>query len=225
MLGIGIEPRERMHPACLAPGYIPLPEQAGCLRSQGFSEENKFIMNRSFILLAAIMMLSLPALAQLPADAVMLDKVKISEKQKSADLCPVYLEPSDPKLPTWEYQGITYRGSKPDAQEKFLKEPGKYAEASKKQRWINNFMDSMSTVWCPVTDQITPGGMLQWKRLGLTFESCCSFCDENAKEEDFQKGLEKLRERAESAYVVSGGKYTEGAKSPVEGAIKKSKTI
>ena len=53
------------------------------------------------------------ARAQLPADAVMLDKVKIPEKQKSVDLCPVYLEPSDPKLPTWEYKGVKYRGSKP----------------------------------------------------------------------------------------------------------------
>ena len=54
----------------------------------------------------------------------MLDKVKIPEKQKSVDLCPVYLEPSDPKLPTWEYKGVKYRGSKPDAKEKFHEGPG-----------------------------------------------------------------------------------------------------
>jgi hypothetical protein len=161
--------------------------------------------------------------AQLPSDAVMLEKVKIPETQKSVDLCPVYLVDSDPKLPTWEYKGITYRGSKPDAQEKFLKEPDKYAKAAEKQRFINNFMQAMSTVWCPVTDQITPGGMMQWKRLGLTFESCCAFCDENFKEENFQEGFDKLKKRAEKAYELIGAKYTEGASSPVEGAIKKPK--
>jgi hypothetical protein len=159
--------------------------------------------------------------AQLPADAVMLEKVKIPETQKSIDLCPVYLEPPDAKLPSWEYKGVTYRGSKPDAKEKFLADPEKFAKAADRQRFINNFMTAMSTVWCPVTDQITPGGMLQWKRFGLTFESCCAFCDENAKEEDFKKGLERLKQRAEKTYELIGAKYTEGARSPVEGAIKK----
>ncbi len=164
------------------------------------------------------------AFAQLPADAVTLEKVKISEAQKSVDLCPVYLEPSDPKLPIWDYKGVTYRGSKADAQEKFLKDPDKYAKAAERQRFINNFMRAMSVIWCPVTDQVAPGGMLQWKRLGLTFESCCAFCDENFKEEDFQKGLEQLKLRAEKTYALIGAKYAEGAKSPVEGAIKKPKS-
>jgi hypothetical protein len=170
-----------------------------------------------------LLVLAISGFAQLPSDAVMLDKVKIPETQKSVELCPVYLVDSDPKLPTWEYKGITYRGSKPDAQEKFLKEPDKYAKAAEKQRFINNFMQAMSTVWCPVTDQITPGGMMQWKRLGLTFESCCAFCDENFKEENFQEGLEKLKKRAEKTYELIGAKYTEGASSPVEGAMKKPK--
>jgi hypothetical protein len=170
-----------------------------------------------------LLVLAISGFAQLPSDAVMLDKVKIPETQKSVELCPVYLVDSDPKLPTWEYKGITYRGSKPDAQEKFLKEPDKYAKAAEKQRFINNFMQAMSTVWCPVTDQITPGGMMQWKRFGLTFESCCAFCDENFKEENFQEGLEKLKKRAEKTYELIGAKYTEGASSPVEGAMKKPK--
>ena len=161
------------------------------------------------------------AQAQLPADAVMLDKVKISEKQKSIDLCPVYLVASDPKLPTWEYKGVKYRGSKPDAQEKFLKEPDKYVKAAEKQRYVNNFMQAMSPVWCPVTDEITPGGMTQWKKLGFTFESCCAFCDENVSDDDFPEAVKKLKARAEKSYELTGGKYTEGAKSPVEGAIKK----
>lgn len=161
-----------------------------------------------------------PALAQLPADAVMLDKVKIAEKQKSVELDPVYLEKADPTLPTWEHKGVKYGSSKPDAKEKFQADPDKFSKAAEKQRFINNFMQSMSTIWCPVTDEITPGGMLQWERFGLTFESCCSFCDESFQEEDFVNGLKKLKERAEKTYELIGAKYTEGAKSPVEGAIK-----
>lgn len=182
------------------------------------------MFNQKTILAGALVIcaVAMTSAAQLSADAVMLDKVKIPEVQKSVDLCPVYLEPSDPALPTWVYKGVTYRGSKPDAQEKFLKDPDKCAEAAKRQRYINNFMMAMSTIWCPVTDQVTPGGQKQWKRLGLTFESCCGFCDENAKESDFEQGLERLKKRAEAAYRLTGGKYTEGAKSPVEGAMKKS---
>ena len=170
--------------------------------------------------LAIVFVLATPSLAQLPADAVLLDKVKIAEKQKAVDLDPVYLEPADPKLPTWEYKGVQYGSSKPDAKEKFLADPDKIAKAAEKQRFINNFMKSMSTIWCPVTDEITPGGMLQWERFGLTFESCCSFCDESFQEEDFVNGLKKLKERAEKTYELIGAKYPEGAKSPVEGAIK-----
>lgn len=176
---------------------------------------------RYLILMAALLMAWItPALAQLPADAVQLDKVKIAEKQKSVDLCPVYLEPSDPKLPTWEYKGVKYRGSKPDAQQKFQQDPDKYAKAAEKQRFINNFVQSMSMIWCPVTDEVTPGGMTQWKRFGLTFESCCAFCDESFEEDNFVQGLKRLKERGEKTYALIGAKYTEGAKSPVEGAIK-----
>lgn len=182
------------------------------------------MLSRLLLVCAFYLLCAVPGLAQLPADAVLLDKVKIPEVQKSVDLCPVYLVPADPKLPTWEYKGVSYRGSQPDAKEKFMQDPDKYAKAAEKQRFINNFSQAMSTVWCPVTDQITPGGMLQWKRHGLTFESCCAFCDENAKEEDFQKGLELLKERAAKTYDLIGAKYTEGARSPVEGAILKPKT-
>ena len=176
---------------------------------------------RMSLALGIALLLAVPALAQLPADAVLLDKVKIPEKQKAIDLCPVYLEKSDEKLPTWEHQGVTFRGSKPDAKEKFQADPDKYVKAAEKQRFMNNFMQSMSTIWCPVTDEVTPGGMLQWERFGLTFESCCSFCDESFQESDFETGLKKLKERAEKTYELIGAKYTEGAKSPVEGAIKK----
>jgi hypothetical protein len=174
-------------------------------------------------LLVLLFIPAMPVYGQLPADAVMLDQVKIPELQKSVDLCPVYLEPSNPQLQTWEYKGLTYRGSRPEARDKFFQDPDKFAKQAERQRFINNFMQAMSTVWCPVTDQITPGGMMQWKKLGLTFESCCAFCDENAKEDDFQKGLEDLKQRAAKTYELIGAKYTEGARSPVEGAIKKVK--
>jgi hypothetical protein len=175
---------------------------------------------RIWIGLALVVLVAPRALGQLPADAVMLDKVKIPEKQKSVDLCPVYLEPSDPELPTWEYKGVTYRGSKADAQQKFLAQPDKYAQAAEKQRFVNNFMQAMSTIWCPVTDEVTPGGMTQWKRLGYTWESCCTFCDETYEESNFEDALKLLKKRAEKTYSLVGAKYTEGAKSPVEGAIK-----
>jgi hypothetical protein len=177
-----------------------------------------------WLLLGLLLLLPSAVLAQLPAEAVILEKVKIPEKQKSIDLCPVYLVPSDPKLPTWEYKGVKYRGSKPDARDKFFKAPDKYAKAAEKQRFINNFVQTMSPIWCPVTDQVTPGGLTQWKRFGLTFESCCSFCDENVREEDFTEAIKRLKERGEKTYALIGAKYTEGAKSPVEGAIRRPKS-
>jgi hypothetical protein len=68
---------------------------------------------------------------------------------------------------------------------------------------------------------VTPGGMTQWKKLGFTWESCCAFCDDTVEEGNFTDALKKLQERAEKTYELIGAKYTEGAKSPVEGAIKK----
>jgi len=179
---------------------------------------------RSLLAVGLLSLFSVSAFAQLPADAVILEKVKIPEKQKSTDLCPVYLTASDPKLPAWDYKGVKYRGSKPDAREKFLRDPEKYAKAAEKQRFVNNFMQAMSPIWCPVTDQISPGGMTQWKKLGYTWESCCSFCDDNVKDEDFPEAIKRLKARAEKSYALIGAKYTEGAKSPVEGAIKKPKS-
>jgi hypothetical protein len=160
------------------------------------------------------------AMAQLPSDAVILGNVKIPEKQKSLDLCPVTLTASDPKLPTWEYQGIEYRGAKPQCQAEFMKAPDKYAAAAAKQRWVNNFLSTMSIIWCPVTDEVNPGGGLQWEKLGYTWESCCRFCDEDVTDEDFPAALERLKQRAEKAYVASKGAYYNNAKSPVEGAIR-----
>src|SRR5262245_36129726 len=131
--------------ACGVSGSDRLTEgsRQGCLRSQEvcptFSEDERMLRRLALIVLILLAMAS-AAFAQLPPDAVMLDKVKIPEAQKSVDLCPVYLEPSDPTLPTWEYKGVSYRGARADAQEKFFKDPDKYAKAAERQRFINNFM-------------------------------------------------------------------------------------
>ena len=151
--------------------------------------------------------------AQLPPDAVILSKVKISEKEKSADLCPVHLVPSNKELPTWTYKGVEYRGHTRQCQAEFEKDADKHVEAARAQRWENNFISAMSIIWCPVTDEVNPGGGVQWERLGFTWESCCKFCDEDFLEEDFPDALERLKERAHDAFQATGGKYVEGATS------------
>jgi len=163
---------------------------------------------------------STAANAQLPADAVMLDKVKIAEKQKSVDLCPVHLVASDSKLPTWIYKDVEYRGHMAECQAQFDKDADKHAATAKYSRWESNFILAMSTIWCPVTDEVNSGGGLRWEKLGITWESCCQFCNEDVTDEDFPFALELLKERAKESYELAGGKYTENASSPVEGAIK-----
>ena len=167
-----------------------------------------------------VMLVAVTGWAQLPPESVMLDRVKVSQRMKPADLCPVYLVPSDPALPTWVHDGVTYRGSQPDAKRKFLQDPARYAPSAEKERFILNFMESLSTIWCPLTDEVTPGGMLQWEHGGLTWESCCVFCDENAAQQDFVQAQIRLRKRAERSFALMGIRYTEGAASPVEGAIR-----
>ena len=56
--------------------------------------------------------------------------------------------------------------------------------------------------------------------LGLSWESCCQFCNDTKMDEDFPLALKRLKKRAADAYELIGGTiYTEGASSPVEGAI------
>jgi len=150
-----------------------------------------------------------------------LAKVKIPEKQKSVDLCPVHLVPSDPSLPTWSYKGVTYRGEMADCQKAFEKDPAGYAEKARAQRWENNFIAAMSTIWCPLmSDRLNPGGHKRWVHDGITWESCCQFCDEEEPtKDDFDKALELLKKRARTSYKLTGGTYVEGAKSPLEGAM------
>jgi hypothetical protein len=162
----------------------------------------------------------LPGVAQLPPDAVDLALVKIPETLKAEDLDPVTLEPSAAGGETWVHAGVTYRAAKGGSKEAFLADPAKFAAAAAKERWVQNFMLAMSTIWCPITDEVTPGGRKQVEGLGHKWESCCSFCDDEMREENFPDALKRLRERAEEAFELTGGTYVEGAKSPVEGAIR-----
>ncbi len=158
--------------------------------------------------------------AQLPPDAVMLDKVKVSEAQKSHELDPVTLEAADESLGTFEHNGVTYGMSKADSKDTFFSDPDKYADQHDRARWEYNFNLSMSEIWCPVTDEISPGGNIKWTALDLSWESCCQFCNDTKTDEDFPRALKRLKKRAADAYELMGKPiYTEGASSPVEGAI------
>ena len=157
--------------------------------------------------------------AQLPPDAIDLAKVKISQVVKPVDLCPVHLVKSSPDLETWEYQAVTYRGHTSGCGEAFGEDPERFVAAAARQRWIDNFISQMSNIWCPVTDEIAPGGLTVWEGLGLNWESCCAFCDESFDESDLPPALERLTARAQQSHGLTGGRYVEGASSPIEGAI------
>ncbi|MEM1247471.1 MAG: hypothetical protein AAGK22_13925 [Acidobacteriota bacterium] len=174
-----------------------------------------------FLLCAALLCL-LPSLAaaQLPPEAVDLALVKIPERMASVDLDPVKLVPSMAEGETWEHDGVSYRASEAGSKSAFLGDPAKYATAAAKERWVQNFMLAMSTIWCPITDEVTPGGRKQVEGHGYTWESCCSFCDEEMSPENFTDALDNLRNRAEESFELTGGVYNNDAKSPVEGAIK-----
>jgi hypothetical protein len=156
--------------------------------------------------------------SQLPPEAVMLDKVKIPQTIEPGQIDPVTLEDATGDAVSWTWNGVEYRGSAA-SQAEFAKSPEKHAAAHKKELYVRNFMVAMSTIWCPITDEVTPGGRKQVEGHGLKWESCCSFCDEEMHPENFKEALTQLRKRAEASYELTGGKYTEGAKSPVEGAI------
>lgn len=174
----------------------------------------------AFAVLSSVLGATLPLSAQLPPDAVDLALVKIPETLKSEDLDPVTLEPSAAGGESWTYEGVAYRAGKAGSKDAFLADPKKHAAAAAKERWIQNFMLAMSTIWCPITDEVTPGGRKQVEGLGYKWESCCSFCDDEMREENFPDALTRLRERAEEAFELTSGGYVEGASSPVEGAIR-----
>lgn len=183
----------------------------------------KLVSGRSilrFALLLAALFWVASSGAQLPPDAVDLAKVKIPEVLKSTDLCPVKLVPSAADGESWTHGGVEYRGSEAGVKATFAADPDSHAARAAEERYVNNFMLAMSTIWCPITDEVTPGGRKQVDGHGFTWESCCSFCDEEMSPDNFDEALVRLRERAVESFELTGGVYTEGASSPVEGAIR-----
>lgn len=180
--------------------------------------------SRARIVLAVAALLALLAVGaswgQLPPEAVDLGKVKISERLKSVDLDPITYEPSRADGESWSYEGVGYRAGDSGSKAAFMADPATHAADARRERWVKNFMLAMSSIWCPITDEVTPGGRKQVEGLGLTWESCCSFCDDEMREENFEEALVRLRERAEESYELTEGVYVEGASSPVEGAIR-----
>ena len=168
--------------------------------------------------IALFLMTAGAALVQLPPEAVLLDKVKIPQKLTSVAIDPVTLKDNADGVVEWSHGDVAYRGSAASKAE-FGNSPDDYATAHKKELYVRNFMLAMSTIWCPITDEVTPGGRTQVEGHGLHWESCCSFCDEEMDPANFTEALEQLRKRAEVSYQLTGGRYTEGASSPVEGAI------
>ena len=179
-------------------------------------------LRTGLISLATILLylVSVPAVAQLPPDAVDLAEVKIPQKLATDDLCPVSLQPSSAEAPSWTWEGVAYRGCSADDQAAFDADPAAHAAKHSRELWVLNFMEAMSTIWCPITDEVTPGGRKRVDGLGYTWESCCSFCDEEMSPENFTDALDNLRSRAEESFELTGGVYNNDAKSPVEGAIK-----
>ena len=177
----------------------------------------------TFVLLACFgLLFAGQVAAQLPPEAVLLGKVKIPETIKADQLCPLTLTEANPDAPTWTYEGVTYRGHDASSKDQFMKDATQLAAAAHQERYVQNFMLAMSTIWCPITDEVTPGGRKQVEGLGHTWESCCSFCDEEMLPENFTEALTQLRKRAVVSFNLTGGVYTEGASSPVEGAIDES---
>ncbi|MDE2978930.1 MAG: hypothetical protein OXU63_15610, partial [Acidobacteriota bacterium] len=107
------------------------------------------------ILVLAMAFLVAPIAAQLPPDAVDLAKVKIPEALKSTDLCPVKFVPSIADGETWTHGGVSYRGSEPGVAATFAGDPDSYAAKAAEERYVGNFMLAMSTIWCPITDEVT----------------------------------------------------------------------
>lgn len=178
------------------------------------------ILSSRVVLIVSVLLLggAVALLGQLPPEAVMLDKVKIPQQLEPDQIDPVTLEEVGGEAVGWTWNGVEYSGA-PESKAAFDSDPEKYAAAHQKELYVRNFMLAMSTIWCPITDEVTPGGRKQVEAYGLKWESCCSFCDEEMHPENFKQALAQLRKRAEISYELTGGKYTEGAASPVEGAI------
>ena len=178
------------------------------------------MFRRCLVLVSAVLLLG-AAHAQTTDGGVNLAKVKIPESLKSADLCPVHLVPSGDDIAEWHFMDIRYRGHEAGCEALFREDAETYAKKAARERWIENFTTAMSSVWCPLmVDTVTSGGRNKWLWRSLTWESCCQFCDEVEPDDGaFEFALGILRQRAAKSFELTRGRYVEGAKSPVEGAI------
>jgi mono/diheme cytochrome c family protein len=161
----------------------------------------------------------LSAEAQLPPDAVSLKRVKISQKVKTETFCPVHKEFVESPVSTWTHGDVTYGGKTDECATLFAADADALHAGAERARWELNFVHSMSPIWCPVTDEISPGGNTKWHELGLIWESCCQFCNDTKAPEDFPRARQLLYSRAAEAFDLQGNHYVEDASSPVQGAI------
>ena len=138
----------------------------------------------------------------LPPDAVDLAKVKIEEWVNASDLCPVARVAPNPSIAGFEHQGIRYQFSSESARNQFVHSPQDFVEAAKFARWERNFMTAMSPVWCPVTDQVNPGGFGEFDKLELKWRTCCQFCNPSFVPGCFDQALIRPRRNGLSAAAV-----------------------
>ena len=175
----------------------------------------------AFLALAAWLLVHSPATAQLlPPEAVDLSKVKIEEKIAAADLCPVALTAPNPTVAAFERQGTRYRFSSEAARNQFVHSPEGFIAAANHARWQTNFVRAMSPVWCPVTDQVNPGGFGEFDQLGLKWRTCCQFCKPEVVPDCYTVSLARLKERANTAYELTRGVYAQKAPNPIAGALR-----
>jgi len=179
--------------------------------------------NQLCVSILALIVCCVSATAQLlPPDAVDLSKVNIEEKQTAADLCPVTLKAPDISVADFEFQGVRFRFSSDSARNQFIKAPQNYIGAARSARWENNFIRAMSSVWCPVSDQVNPGGFGEYEKLNLKWRTCCQFCNPDLIPDVFGLALKRLQERAKASYELTQGAYSKGATNPIAGALKAS---
>ncbi len=161
----------------------------------------------------------------LPPDAVDLAKVKIEEWVNASDLCPVARVAPNPSIAGFEHQGIRYQFSSESARNQFVHSPQDFVEAAKFARWERNFMTAISPVWCPVTDQVNPGGFGEFDKLELKWRTCCQFCNPALVPGCFDQALARLKERAKTAFQLTGGVYAKNVSNPIEGALRAAEDL
>ena len=157
--------------------------------------------------------------SQLPPEAVMLDKVKIPQTIKPQQIDPVTLKTSRPtpcRGPGMASSTAVSAASKAA----FAKDPETIRcgaqEGALRPQLHGRDVDHL------VPDHRRGDAREAASRSMATVSSgraAARSATRRCIPENFKEALAQLRKRAEKSYELTGGKYTEGAKSPVEGAI------